>query len=96
MNDDDDDAAARRASKYDRTSYTLLALLVLMIGFEKAYGFERAFAGLRDLLGQALAWAMTGVWVALAVTLFWPWIRLWMMYVVMIAVVWATWRIGGY
>ncbi|WP_306223784.1 hypothetical protein [Bosea beijingensis] len=93
---DDDDTAARPASKPDWTLYGLLALLALIIGFEKGYGFERALAVLQDLLGQALAWAMTGVWVALAVTLFWPWIRLWMMYVVMIAVVWATWRIGGY
>jgi hypothetical protein len=96
MTDENRTTAARPASKPDWPLYGLLALFALAVVFDKAYGFDKALAMLQDLLGQALAWAMTGVWVALAIKLFWPWIRLWMMYVVMIAVVWATWRIGGY
>jgi hypothetical protein len=34
--------------------------------------------------------------VALFVKLFWPWIRIWMYFVVTVAIVWFWWRVGGH
>lgn len=96
MTDENHTAVRRRFSKDDRVLYGLLILLALAIAVEQFFGMDNALAKLQDLFSTTLAWAITGVWVALFVKLFWPWIRIWMYFVITVAIVWFWWRVGGY
>lgn len=96
MTDENQTTARSRFSKDDWVLYVLLGLLVLVIAVEQFFGLDNAVAKLKDLFATTLMWAITGVWVALFVKLFWPWIRLWMYFVVTVAIVWFWWRVGGH
>lgn len=93
---DENHTAVKRRFKDDWVLYALLALLALAIGVEQIFGMDNVLNKLKDLFATTLMWAITGVWVALFVKLFWPWIRLWMYFVLTVAIVWFWWRVGGH
>lgn len=96
MIDENHTAARRGFTKNDWVLVALVGLLLVVILIEQTLGVDNVLARLKDLFGSVMAWAVTGVWVALAVKLFWPWIRLWMTFVLMVAIVWFWWRVGGH
>lgn len=72
MSDENQDTAKPRFTRDDWTLAALFALVLILILINQTIGLDNVLAKLKDLSGNAMAWAITGVWIALAVKLFWP------------------------
>ena len=83
---------------------TLLTRAVMALGvvgaaaylIDDLYGLSKLGDKIMEIVGNVLAALFAFTVVKLLCEIYWPWIRLKLIWMVTLAGVWAWWRIGGY